>query len=71
MNKMILFNVNERVTLSTKCNNPLFSEEIASVDEHSLGMFDISCTGSSVSKDQDMIAIGDYSGNLKIFTNTK
>jgi len=29
-------------------------------------MFHITCCGASISKDQDMIAIGDFGGNLKV-----
>lgn len=61
-------NVNERILITTKNQGEqLLSKEVSNVHEHSNGMFSITCSGASLSKNGDLVAIGDFSGNIKIF----
>lgn len=60
-------NVNERTLLSSNLNLSLLSPTQTKVEEHSESMFHITCCGASMSKDQDMVSIGDFAGNLKIY----
>lgn len=65
-------NVNERVILkavsgtsqSSEGQNVLTSEKI---EEHTENMFGITCSGATLSKDRDLMAIGDFTGNVKVF----
>lgn len=34
-------------------------------------MFNITCSGSSISKNKDLIAVGDFTGNIKVFHPSK
>jgi WD40 repeat protein len=65
--KIIMCNVNERILISNPTGESLISKDVNRVDEHSEGMFSITCCGASVSLKKDMVAVGDFSGNIKIY----
>jgi hypothetical protein len=31
-------------------------------------MFNITCSGAALSKDKDLVAVGDFTGNVKVFS---
>jgi hypothetical protein len=64
---MVFCNVNEKVVLSTP-ETTLLSDKLTSVNEHSHGMFNITCSGASLSKDKDLYAVGDFTGHIKLFS---
>ena len=65
LNKMIICNVNERIVLSTQ--DTLLTQEQIRVEENTVGMFNITCSGATLSMDKKFIAIGDFTGNIKVF----
>ena len=64
---MVFCNVNERVLLQAE--ESLYSDTLTLVKEHSLGMFNITCSGASLSKNKDLYAVGDFTGSVKIFSD--
>lgn len=65
---MVFCNVNERVVIKSKeAGQSLFSEEIKDIETISQGMFSITCSGASLSKNKDLFAVGDFTGHLKVF----
>jgi hypothetical protein len=62
---MVYCNVNERVVVSSEAD--LFSEENQEVHTESKGMFSITCSGASLSKDRELFAVGDFIGHLKVY----
>ncbi len=67
MKSMVFCNVNERVLLQAE--ESLFSDSLTQVKEVTHGMFNITCSGASLSKDKDIFAVGDFTGNVKLFTD--
>ena len=67
-NKMLICNGSERVVLSTQDGLPIFHESLTKVDEQSHCIFSITCSGSSISKNKDLIAVGDFLGNIRIYS---
>ena len=69
--------VNERFILKALPNTAASSqsEQMAKpsiltsekVEEHSESMFNLTCSGASLSKDKDLMAVGDFTGKVKIF----
>jgi hypothetical protein len=59
-------NVNERIVISSLSGESLISSTVNKVEEKSHSMFHITCCGASISKDQKLVAIGDFAGNIKI-----
>ncbi|CDW77113.1 wd40 repeat-containing protein [Stylonychia lemnae] len=66
--KLMLCLVNEigYYTLN-QSQKTLFTEEPFKLEEQVHGMFSITCCGSSLSKNKDLIAVGDYLGKIHIY----
>lgn len=67
--KCIVCNVNERVIIQSKNHSgeSLLSPTLSEIEEASIGMFDITCSGASISKNKDLVAVGDFTGNVKVY----
>jgi WD40 repeat protein len=59
--------VNERIVLSSINGESLISNTLNKIEEQSHSMFHITCCGASISKDAKIVAIGDFSGTIKLF----
>jgi hypothetical protein len=64
---MIFCNVNERLLLQAE--ESLYSETLTQVKETTQGMFNITCSGATLSKNKDIFAVGDFTGNVKLFSD--
>lgn len=64
-------NVNEVLHLQSEV--PLFANTTtqAQVKESTIGQFNITCSGASLSKNRDVLAVGDFTGNVKLFSATE
>lgn len=64
----VFCNVSERVVMSVKSADlTLLSPEHPEVEETSVGMFNLTCTGASLSKNQDLLAVSDFTGTIRLF----
>ena len=58
--------VNQRIILSSK--DTIVTDQNINIEEISHGMFNITCSGAALSKDKDLVAIGDFTGHIKVFS---
>ena len=67
LNTFVYCLVSERAV--TRASQSLLSPGLSEVNESSVGLFNITCTGASMSG--DLIAIADFTGTLRIFRGDK